>query len=501
EPLADSFDPANAGRYVAIMREWGLAPVPASARIPGNVETVYVLSRVTLGADIKIASIVLDAMKRRFPAARIVFVGGRKSRELFEADSRLEFLEAEYPRSGPVSERIAFGRGLRARFTGANRIVIDPDSRMTQLGLIEVCEPEAYFHFPSRSIGGTALENLTDLTNRWLKDTFGVTGKAFVAPRAVPAEREHPAVAISLGVGQNESKRVGGDFETRLIAELARRYRTVWIDRGAGGEEARRVTAAVQAAGVEARFWDGSFAGFASIVGQCDFYVGYDSAGQHAAAALRVPLITVFAGAPSEIFRARWRAQGPGSQIAVNADDLPAANTLRRVLLLLPRTSVQIDSLGDLIRAVFPSTVFTGGVTTCSCEECTEVQSDFGNRAWKDIAPEVVDRTGSQALFTVEAMAAFLPLFLIRGLEMRDKNVVLEFGIYSLTADVDREEAEVAARERRRLAELRKLLTSEQVTVVREWLYAAAAVLPHPDHFLARVDAAATEFWTSGSAN
>ncbi len=46
---------------------------------PERVETVYVLSRVTLGADIKITSVILDAMKQRFPGAAIVLVANRKS--------------------------------------------------------------------------------------------------------------------------------------------------------------------------------------------------------------------------------------------------------------------------------------------------------------------------------------------------------------------------------------------------------------------------------------
>ena len=129
--------------------------------IPRRVETVYVLSRVTLGADIKITSTMLDAMKKRFPAAAIVFVANHKSAELFAADSRISHLKADYPRSGPVSQRIAFAHDLRCQLEGKSRIVVDPDSRMTQLGLIPVCEQESYFHFPSRTLAGAG--NLTEL--------------------------------------------------------------------------------------------------------------------------------------------------------------------------------------------------------------------------------------------------------------------------------------------------------------------------------------------------
>ena len=42
-------------------------------------------------------------------------------------------------------------------------------------------------------------------------------------------------------------------------------------------------------AGVKAAFWEGSFAGFAAIIAASRLYVGYDSAGQHVAAACGVP--------------------------------------------------------------------------------------------------------------------------------------------------------------------------------------------------------------------
>ncbi len=320
ESLADSFDAAQAEAYEYLMRAWIPAEPRVDPEIPNRVDTVYVLSRVTLGADIKITSIILDAMKRRFPEAAIVLVGNRKSDQLFFADRRLSQLIADYPRSGPVTERVQFAHDLRRRIESPNRIVIDPDSRITQLGLIPVCEPEHYFHFSSRT--ADSAPNLTGLTQNWLMETFGVSGEAYIAPDPTPAEGERPGVAISLGVGDNENKRIPGDFESLLIRALGGKFRTIWIDRGAGGNEARRVTAAAEASGCvdRVRFQEGSFAGFASIIAQSDLYAGYDSAGQHAAAAAGTPLISIFAGAPSERFRQRWSPHGPGSIRVINAD-------------------------------------------------------------------------------------------------------------------------------------------------------------------------------------
>ena len=322
ESLADSFEPAQAAAYEYLMRAWIPAEPQVKPVVPNQVHTVYVLSRVTLGADIKITSIILDAMKRRFPDAAIVLIGNRKSAELFVADSRITHLEAEYPRSGPVPARLEMAYRLRRELEGPGRIVVDPDSRITQLGLIPVCETEHYFHFPSRT--AEFASNLTALTQGWLQETFGASGQAYMAPPPVQMEGYEPRVTVSLGVGENESKRIPGDFESRLICALGQKFRTIWIDRGVGGEEARRVSAAAEASGYidRVRFWEGSFAGFASLISQSDLYVGYDSAGQHAAAASGTPLISIFAGAPSERFRARWSPQGPGPIHVIDTNSL-----------------------------------------------------------------------------------------------------------------------------------------------------------------------------------
>ena len=322
EPLADSFDSAQAAAYEQLMRVWIPAAPAVTPAISVRVDTVYVLSRVTLGADIKIVSPILAAMKQRFPGAQIVFVANRKSAELFATDPRIEYLNADYPRTGPVTARIAFARELRTKLQHENSIVVDPDSRMTQLGLVPVCDPARYFHFPSRTAGGSGSRNLTHLIAGWLQQTFGLAANAYIAPAHEPISGAAPRAAVSLGVGDNESKRIGGNFESSLLAALGVRYATIWVDRGAGGEEARRVTTAVETSGAgdRVRFWEGSFAGFASIVSQCDLYVGYDSAGQHAAAAANIPLISIFAGAPSERFRDRWAAAGPGGTVSIAAD-------------------------------------------------------------------------------------------------------------------------------------------------------------------------------------
>src|SRR6202030_752863 len=94
---------------------------------PDSTNRVYVLSRVTLGADVAVTSVLLDAAQLRYPDAEIVFVGPRKSDELFESDPRVKHLPAPYARSGALRDRLRASANLWLE----GGIVIDPDSRLS----------------------------------------------------------------------------------------------------------------------------------------------------------------------------------------------------------------------------------------------------------------------------------------------------------------------------------------------------------------------------------
>jgi len=88
------------------------------------------------------------------------------------------------------------------------------------------------------------------------------------------------------------------------------------------------VERAVARSGVPATFWDGSFAGFASIIAASRLYVGYDSAGQHVASAAGVPLVTIFAGFPTLRMFHRWR---PTSGTVIRVDEPDPDAILARI--------------------------------------------------------------------------------------------------------------------------------------------------------------------------
>jgi ADP-heptose:LPS heptosyltransferase len=353
EGLADRFEPALCDTYAALFSEAIAAVEPAfdaaalldryrrvrRVRAFGgrSVRTVFVLSRITLGADVAISSVILDAVKQRFPAARIFMVGGRKSWELFAADPRIEQLPVAYPRGGSLRERLGTALDLRCLLAQPDSITIDPDSRLTQLGLIPVCPEEDYFFFESRAAGAVDTESLGTLTRRWVTQTFGVRNcAAYIAPLQPP---EEAAITVSLGVGENPAKRIGDPFEAGLVAALARTGQTVLIDKGAGGEEAARVERAMAGLG-GVRCWEGSFAGFAAAIAKSGLYVGYDSAGQHVAAACGVPLVSVFAGFPAPRMFHRWRPVGPGPIEVVRVENEGAAAVLQSALDAIERLSV-----------------------------------------------------------------------------------------------------------------------------------------------------------------
>jgi ADP-heptose:LPS heptosyltransferase len=343
EGLADRFEPRLCDIYArlfaqavahldpslkpdALVERYGRVRRPRP--VSGNPQRVYVLSRVTLGADVAVTSVLLAGVKERFPAAELYFAGPRKNYELFAADPLILPAFLEY-RRGSLPERLAAAVALQELLREPGTLVLDSDSRLTQLGLIPVCEEDRYHLFESRAFGGESDRSLPELAAEWVQQTLGVTGaKPFVAMQPGPEPR--PQIAVSLGVGENEAKRLPDPFEEQLLRALAETGLSIGVDMGAGGAEAERVRCAMARSGVAAEFWNGSFAGFANWIAGSRLYVGYDSAGQHVAAACGVPLISVFAGFPCPRMFERWRPGGAQASV-IRVDRPDPKQTLERV--------------------------------------------------------------------------------------------------------------------------------------------------------------------------
>jgi ADP-heptose:LPS heptosyltransferase len=340
EGLADRFEPALCDHYASLFAQAisytreGYPPAMLVSRYErvrsvrpagGRPNRIFVLSRVTLGAEIAVTSVLLAAAKRRFPDADLMLVGPKKNYELFAADPRIRHAAVEYRRGG-LSDRLAVWDDLQQILNDPFGLVLDPDSRLTQLGLLPVTSWERYHLFESRSYGADSARSLPELAADWCEKTLGVAGAKPYVALGPPAPRG-PHIAVSLGVGENAAKRLPDPFEEKLLRMLAATGRPICVDKGAGGEEAERVKRAVERAGADATFWEGSFAGFASIISSASLFVGYDSAGQHLAAACGVPLISIFAGFPVPRMFDRWRPAGH----VIRVDRPDVGDTLARV--------------------------------------------------------------------------------------------------------------------------------------------------------------------------
>jgi hypothetical protein len=334
EPLSDAFDAGLARAYVDVFSRLMERAMPVfraaelveryaalrESRPRMEPKRVVVLSRVTLGADVAITSTFLAGALQRWPGAAVVFAGPGKNFELFSGDERVSLLDVRYGRGATLAERLQAGLDLAPLLRDEGTVVLDPDSRLSQLGLLPLADVERTLFFESRTVGGET-DSLVALSRAFVGETLGVEAGPWIRP---PAPEWVPAadLAVSFGVGENAAKRVSDGFEFELIQGLLDRGMQVLLDSGAPGTaEAERAARLEERCRGPLLVWSGSFAPFAAAIGRSRLYVGYDSAGQHVAAACGVPRITVFNGFAGERFVARWRPEGAGASRILLAGD------------------------------------------------------------------------------------------------------------------------------------------------------------------------------------
>ncbi|HJQ70752.1 MAG TPA: hypothetical protein VKA70_17390 [Blastocatellia bacterium] len=341
-----------------------------------QVKRAIVLSRVTVGADVAITSVIIERLERELPGAEIVLLGARKAAELFGGDARLSFGEVDYRRAGTLIERllawtelVRATRELTRDLEPDEFMIVDPDSRLTQLGLLPLAEN--YLFFPSREYGSETQHPLSRLAAAWADQIFGAEETLFPRISLRRSDRDaastlvkrmrrgaRPVVAINFGVGENPLKRIDDEFEKSLVASLIRDGAAVILDKGAGDDETRRadavITHAVQqsngagvlevdeaslpaslssdASGADLLVWSGRIGLLAALISESDLYIGYDSAGQHIAAASGVACIDVFAGFSSPRMLDRWRPAGPAESRVIAVDTINDDPDARAIL-------------------------------------------------------------------------------------------------------------------------------------------------------------------------
>ena len=317
-----------------------------------HVKRVFVPSRVTLGADVAVTSIVLQKVERVFPGAECFVLGPAVVGELLAGvSSRARFIDCPYERHGGLISRlgswIQLVEAVEARMEGCEPhecLIVDPDSRLTQLGLLPLADSTVpCFLFESRGFRRPGADTLGELTARWLDEALGPHQGEALYPRVAPGASDWMnaqvvarqmrasfghVTTVNFGVGGNARKRLTGRFELDLLRSLLAEGGAVVIDKGIGEEVARvkaiiselaaHGTVAIEVTGdgyrEPARLARGplllcqaGLAPFTALVAASDLYIGYDSGFQHIAAALSVPVIDVFVSAPNELFFKRWR--------------------------------------------------------------------------------------------------------------------------------------------------------------------------------------------------
>lgn len=337
------------------------------------IKRVLLLSRVTIGADVAVTSAIIAKLRIALPQAEFVILGSRKLSELYGGDARIRIREIAYERGGSLISRLnswlQVVEAVNEERKGLNEDefwLIDPDSRLTQLGLLPLIKNDRnYFFFESRSYQGDGQStSIGQLAAHWAGQLTGNPDQMFPFVALPIAHQEfgeavvnairnphsenlaairNRIVAVSFGVGGNHSKRISCEFEEQLIQHLLSDS-TLILDKGANAEEQEqinRIVARIRAQGqrvieindtnkfviterdcvdADVITWDGSIGVFAGLIAASDEYIGYDSAGQHIAAALGVPTITIFVNSNNVKFAERWRPFGAGRIDAVTVE-------------------------------------------------------------------------------------------------------------------------------------------------------------------------------------
>jgi len=332
------------------------AEEPATTK---KVRRIVVLSRVTIGADVLLTTVLLQRLLFCYPRAELVLLGDAKLAGLIGGLPGLRIRALKYPRRGPLRERLRAWLGLVDAIDEERPdLVCSPDSRLDQLGLLPVTsQDDRYLLWEGLQSEDGPARSLAHMLDDWCQWRLPKSGGHRMEPRLVfdTATREtastlrkafgrRPLAAVKLDHGGNPAKALPRAAELRLLRHLRERGWRVLLDRGFGAEELARNDELLRqldwravdiddsdsglgrpVARLRARElfkkpvirFHGSIAGWAAALRACKLSLSYDSVGQHLAAACGVPGITVFTGYGHPRFTVAWQPQGPGPATSV----------------------------------------------------------------------------------------------------------------------------------------------------------------------------------------
>lgn len=351
--------------------------------VPATARRIVIPSRVTLGADVLLATVVLQRLRQRYPDAELVVLGDAKLGGLIGGMPGVRVRPLAYARRGPLRERLASWLLLvDAIADEAPDLVVAPDSRLDQLGLLPVtADPARYRLWENVRPEGEAARSLADQLDAWCAATFALPAApgctpslAFDGERIALAARFRaafgpaPIAAVKFDHGGNAAKALPRAGELHLLRGLRERGWRVLLDRGFGPEELANSDALVDALGwrvtdlddsgkglgrdvaalapgelgaAEIIRFHGSIGGWAAALSCCGHAIAYDSVGHHLAAALGVPVSIAFTGWSDPGFPVAWQPRGRGvvRLTAIPTAEKDQARWWDAVLATLPRAS------------------------------------------------------------------------------------------------------------------------------------------------------------------
>lgn len=315
------------------------------------VKKAFILSRISVGADIAITSLIIARTKKALVNAEIFLVGPDHLQTLFHDDD-LHYLVLPYNREGSFVDKMEMWPRLFNLISEASKdlapdeiLLLDPDTRLTQLGLLPLTYPSSTHYLCTRE-DRSKKQSLRKITHNWLNHVFPDTPPSSAYFKIKSPKLAHcqkfttnfkPStfkVLINFGVANDHNKRLPDPFEEELLASLLEQRDTLIIlDSGKGKEEetlAKRLMAKMAKRGyntieiiekdlTEANIpfqhglirFTGRIDLMAGLIINSDLFIGYDSCGQHVATATETPSIICFTGAPNKRFLQRWQ---PGNQ-------------------------------------------------------------------------------------------------------------------------------------------------------------------------------------------
>ncbi len=351
---------------------------------PAQAQRIVVLSRVTIGADILLSSVVLQRLHQRYPQAELVLLGDGKLQGLFGGLPNVRVRPISYARRGPLRERLGSWLTVVAAVTEERAdLVVAPDSRLDQLGLLPVGDAARYLLWENLQHEGTQPASLALLLDQWLTRTLDLPAVPVMAPRVAldtaTTALQHrlsaafgpaPIAAVKLDHGGNPAKALPKDAEVTILRRLRELGWRILLDRGFGADELANSDALLAALGWTALDLDdsgkglgraiadltpgslasapllrfhGSIAGWAAALANCGHALSYDSVGHHLAGALGVPVTVAFTGHLDPSFPIAWQPRGRAAvrvvEIATAARNAP--ESWQALLAALPAAPAQ----------------------------------------------------------------------------------------------------------------------------------------------------------------